>query len=189
MSSVDQASETQLANIEKKTGQDRQALFAAVLGQGLAKHGEMLAWAKAHLGLGHGDANALVLHAKRSAEPASGGAAASSDPLDALYTGARAGQRPIHEALKAAIDAFGAYETAPKKGYVSLRRKKQFAMIGPKTSTQLELGLNSKEPLDHPLLKPLPPGGMCHYAARLESAGQVDDALIAAIRRAYEAAG
>lgn len=188
MSSVDQASETQLANIEKKTGQDRQALFAAVLGQGLAKHGEMLAWAKAHLGLGHGDANALVLHARRSAEPQVD-AAASADPLDALYTGARAGQRPIHEALTAAIDAFGPYETALKKGYVSLRRKKQFAMIGPKTSTQLELGLNSKEPLEHVLLKALPPGGMCHYAARLESAGQIDDALIAAILRAYEAAG
>lgn len=188
MSSVDQASETQLANIENKTGKDRQSLFAAVLGQGLSKHGEMVAWAKTQLGLGHGDANALVLHAKRSAEPASS-AAASADPLDALYTGARAGQRPIHDALKAAIDTFGAYETAPKKGYVSLRRKKQFAMIGPKTNTQLELGLNSKEPLEHPLLKPLPPGGMCHYAARLESPGQIDGALITAIRQAYEAAG
>lgn len=187
MSSVDQASETQLANIEKKTGQDRMALFAAVLGQGLAKHGEMVAWAKAHLGLGHGDANALVLHARRSSEPQD--VTAAADPLDALYTGAKAGQRPIHEVLKAAIDAFGAYETAPKKGYVSLRRKKQFAMIGPKTSTQLELGLNSKEPLEHPLLKALPPGGMCHYAARLESAGQIDDALIAVIRQAYDAAG
>ena len=40
-----------------------------------------------------------------------------------------------HEKLMKEIRQFGEFEIVPKKGYVSLRRKKQFVMIGPKTNT------------------------------------------------------
>jgi hypothetical protein len=54
-----------------------------------------------------------------------------------------------------------------RKAYVSYRRKKQFAMIGPATRTQVEVGLNMKdaEPTDR--LVQLPPGQMCNYKLRL----------------------
>lgn len=187
MSIVDQATETQLRNIESRTGKDRSDLFTAVLGQGISKHGEMVSWAKQAYNLGNGDANTLVHLARRSVEPLA--EAVADNPLDAIYVGAKAHQRPIHERLMASIEDFGPFEISPKKGYVSLRRKKQFAMLGPKTNSSFELGLNLKEDVQHPLLKALPAGGMCHYAARLESADQIDDALIALIHRAYEAAG
>lgn len=187
MNILDTASETQLRNIEKKTGQDRQQLFAAILGQNVAKHGEMRAFAKQKYGLGNGDANTLVHAARRSVEPMPDPSA--TDPLDAIYVGAKAHLRPIHDALQAAIDSFGPHELAPKKGYVSLRRKKQFAMLGPKTNSTIELGINLKETAGHPLLKTLPPGGMCHYAARLGSVEEVDPALLGILRRAYDLAG
>lgn len=109
--------------------------------------------------------------------------------LDEIYAGKKAHLRPIHEKLMAAIGKFGDFEIAPKKGYVSLRRKKQFAMLGPKTNERFELGLNLKEDVADPRAKSLPPGGMCQYVVALANADEIDARLIAVVRRAYEAAG
>ena len=61
-----------------------------------------------------------------------------------MYVGAKATRRPIHDRLMAALGELGFFEVAPKKGYVSLRRKKQFAVVGPATNTRVEVGLNVK---------------------------------------------
>lgn len=185
MSVLDKATETQLANIETKTGRSRADLSKDILAQGLSKHGEMVSWVKETWGLGHGDANTLVHVARRSVEDAG----TPADPLDDIYSGAKAHQRPIHDALMKHINGFGAFETAPKKGYVALRRKKQFAMLGPKTKDRFELGINLKDDADHPLMKAVPPGGMCQYIVSLHSPDEVDDGIIAIVRRAYNAAG
>jgi len=185
MATPEQALETQLSNIEAKTGLAREALYQAALGQGFAKHGEMVAWLKSEHGLGHGDANAVAHMARKSADAAPG----SEDPLDDIYAGGKAHLRPIHAALMAEIDRFGPFETAPKKGYVSLRRKKQFAMLGPKTKDRFELGLNLKEAASHPRMKALPPGGMCQYVVALSDPAEIDAEIIALARRAYDAAG
>lgn len=187
MSAVDKALETQLSNIETKTGKTRDVLASEILGQGLAKHGEMVKWVKETMGLGHGDANTLVHVARKAAE--GGDTAPAGDPLDDIYTGPKAHQRPIHEVLMKQIDGFGDFEISPKKGYVSLRRKKQFAMLGPKTKDRFELGINLKDEADHPLLKPVKPGGMCQYIISIHSPDEVDDGIIDIVRRAYDAAG
>lgn len=187
MGTLEQAAETQLRNIETKTGQSRSALTTALLAQGFDKHTAMVGWLKQTYGLGHGDANAVAHLARQSVAPAA--AADGADPLDAIYDGPRAKLRPIHDRLMAAIAGFGPCEVAPKKGYVALRRRKQFAMIGPKTQTQVELGINLKDAVSHPLVKAMPPGGMCQYTARLDSEAAVDAALVDLLRRAYDAAG
>ena len=118
----------QLRNIEAKTGQNFAQLCALITTSGLAKVGEQRSLLMQTLGLSYGDANTLALMAKDAAQappPADAG------PLDAIYTGAKAGLRPLHEQLMTAIAALGAFEIAPKKSYISLRRKKQFAMLGP----------------------------------------------------------
>lgn len=88
----------------------------------------------------------------------------------------------------AAIDEFGAFVIAPKKGYVSLRGKKQFAMIGPATNTQVEVGLNMKGVKGTARLVEQKPGGMCQYKVRVTNRHEVDAQLIEWIRTAYDAA-
>jgi hypothetical protein len=136
--------------------------------------------------MGHGDANTVVHMAKQAAAPAP---TAGAEPLDDIYTGPKAALRPIHEALVARIDAFGSYETAPKKGYVSLRRKKQFATVGPATKSEVEIGLNAKDERVAAVFTRLPPGGMCQYKIRIASVDAVDEALLSAIRIAFDEAG
>ncbi len=77
--------------------------------------------------------------------------------------------RALHERMCDEIDKLGEFEKAPKKTYVSLRRKKQFAMLGPATKDQVELGLNAKAPAGVGAAEDLPPGGMCQYSVRLST--------------------
>jgi hypothetical protein len=57
---MDKALETQLANIQKRTGKTLDQLTALVKNSGLEKHGEMVAMLKTTLGMGHGDANTVA---------------------------------------------------------------------------------------------------------------------------------
>lgn len=188
---MDKALATQLANIEKRTGKSLDQLSAVIKASGLVKHGEIRDMLKRDLGMGHGDANTLVHVVLKSdgTSAAEAGNKTSVAVLDEIYTGPKAQLRPIHDRLMAAIDAFGPFEIAPKKGYVSLRRKKQFAMIGPATNTRVEVGLNMKDVTPTERLSALPPGQMCQYKVKVTEAGQVDDELVGWIRRAFDAAG
>ncbi len=187
MNAIDQAGETQLCNIEAKTGKSRDALGREILAQGLPKHGQMVQWVKDNLGLGHGDANTLVHVARRAAEASQ--ASPAGDPRDEIYVGPKAHQRAIHDALMTQIEDFGPFEIAPKKGYVALRRARQFAMLGPKTKDRFELGVNLKEAAGHPLMKAMKPGGMCQYVISLHGVDEIDAGVIDIVRRAYAAAG
>lgn len=189
---------TQLRNIQAKTGKAIAELLAAVKASGLAKHGERRSWLMEQFQLGYGDANTLAFFVDKPLPDLGAGAPAGAaalpaahagDPLDAIYAGAKAHLRPLHEALMQRIEAFGDFERAPKKTYISLRRKKQFAMLGPATKDLVELGLNAKGLPEHPRLKAMPAGGMCNYTVRFGSASEIDATLLGWVRAAYEAAG
>lgn len=188
MSSLDKAVQTQLENIQKKTGKSLAELAATAQKSGLTKHGELRDMFKEQFGLGHGDANALVHHVLKSDGTSAADGKSMDAVLDEIYSGAKAAQRSIHETLMKHIDKFGEFETAPKKGYVSLRRKKQFAMIGPKTNTRFEVGLNAKDLKKNPRLMEQPKGSMCNYIVSLTDVSEVDAELVAWIRSAYEGA-
>ena len=176
---------SQLRNIEARTGKTFAQLCALIADAGLTKVGEQRAMLMEKLGLGYGDANTLALLAKQAAAPAT----TDADPLGAIYTGAKAPLRALHERLTAEIDKLGPHERAPKKTYISMWRKKRFAILGPATKDQVELGLNAKWLPAAGRLKTMPPGGMCQYTVRLSDAGEIDAELLGWIRAAYEAAG
>ena len=186
---------TQLRNVQARTGKTIAELLAAVRASGLAKHGEKRSWLMEQFKLGYGDANTVVSFVDKPLPDLAGTAPAAlpavheGDPLDAIYSGAKAHLRPLHETVMQAVAALGACELAPKKTYVSLRRRKQFAMLGPATKDLIELGLNARDLPPHPRLKAMPPGGMCQYTVRLGQAAEVDDTLMGWLRAAYQAAG
>ncbi len=191
MNILDKAIATQIANIEKKTGKSLGQLGQLIKSSGISKHGEIVAMLKADLGLGHGDANTLTHIALKS-----DGASAAAEKglegdaiLDEIYVGPKASMRPIHEKLIAGIDAFGEYEVVPKKGYVSLRRKKQFAMVGPASNTRFEVGINIKGVPGTDRLLEQPPGGMCQYKVKVGGVDEVDAELMGWIKMGYDAAG
>ena len=191
MNVVDKATQTQLQNIQTRTGKTLDELFALIRESGLAKHGQILQMLKRDLGMGHGDANALAGAYLKAGEQggAPAGEASPDDVLAAIYAGPKAELRPIHDTLMAAFAALGPFEVAPKKGYVSLRRNKQFATVGPTTKTRVDVGLNMKGVPPTGRLIELPSGGMCQYRVSLTEAGEVDAQLMAWVEQAYAGAG
>lgn len=191
MNVVDRATETQLNNIQTRTGKTLDELFALIRASGLTRHGEIREMLKRDLGMGHGDANALAgAFLKTEGQVAApGGGAATEDVAAAIYSGAKEELRPIHDKLMAAIAELGQFEIAPKKAYLSLRRKKQFATVGPATRTRVDVGLNMKGVPATARLLELPPGGMCQYRVSLTTPDEVDQELMTWVRAAYEGAG
>lgn len=189
MSFLDKAVQTQIDNIQKKTGKSLPQLTAFVKKSGLSKHGEIRSMLKEKLGLGHGDANLVAHYSLKSDGTTAAEGKSTNAVLDEIYSGAKAGFRPIHEALMKHINKFGEFEILPKKGYVSLRRKKQFTMIGPKTNSRFEVGINAKGFKQNTRLLEQPKGSMCNYIVNLTDANEVDPELVAWLKSAYESAG
>jgi hypothetical protein len=189
VSSLDKAVQTHLENIQKKTGKSLDELAEVVHQSGLTKHGEIREYLQRELGIGYGDANAVVHAVMKSDGQRAAEGKADDAVLEEIYSGSKAGFRPIHEKLIQAINKFGEYEVVPKKGYVSLRRRKQFAMIGPKTNTRFEVGLNANDLEKNTRLLEQPKGSMCNYIVNLADVKEVNSELIAWLKSAYEGAG
>ncbi len=139
MTSVEQGLQSQLRNIESTYGRSIEDWIALIRASGRTRHGEIVAMLKADHGMTHGSANRVALVALEALQPKRG----ATDPglEETLYQGAKSVLLPIHVRLMAAIHGLGPdIEVAPKKGYLSLRRRKQFVMIKP-AARHIDLGL------------------------------------------------
>ena len=183
MSSLDEQLATQIANIERSTGRTLAEWIEIVRASGLEKHGEQVAMLKAEHGLGHGNANLL---ATRAREADAGGAPGPDALIESHYSGRNAHLRPVYDAVVAAVRSLGQdVELAPKKTYVSLRRRKQFAQVGP-AAGQLEIGLNLPDASLTERLRPTT--GMASHRVRIDDTEGIDAELISWLREAYERA-
>jgi hypothetical protein len=187
MDKVDQALQAQVANLQERAGKSLDELFAILRDSGLEKHGQMRDLLKSELGMGHGDANTVAHLFRQQAEEADGDA--PIDDVERIYSGPKEALRPIHDAIMKHVNSFGDFDVAPKKTYLSLRRAKQFAMVGPATKTQVEVGLNLADVTGTERLVAQKPGGMVGYKVRLSSPAEVDAELKGWLRKAWEGAG
>jgi len=188
MSDVNKALETQIKNIEAKTGKSLAELAKHIMDSPLTKHGELRDMVKEDFGLGYGDANTLVHLAKKMAAEDEG-EKSDSEIVQGIYTGKKEVLIPLHNQVMDHIEKLGAFEIAPKKSYLSLRRKKQFATVGPGSKGRVEIGLNMKGVEGTSRLEALPPGRMCQYRIFLSEVSEVNDELMGWIKTAYDSAG
>ncbi|MGA9531564.1 MAG: DUF4287 domain-containing protein [Anaerolineales bacterium] len=185
MPDLEQAAQTQLKNISKKTGKGLKELFQVIEKSGLTKHGQIRDYLKSELGLGHGDANTLThVYRQRDKEEVP-----LDDHVSQIYSGKKEHLRPIHDAFMESVREFGAFEIAPKKGYLSLRRDKQFVMVGPPTNSRVEIGINATGLKGGDRLIENKPGSMSQYKVKVTAVDQVDDELLGWVREAFESAG
>ena len=175
----DTSEQTVLANLPSKTGRTLAEWFPVLAATGLEKHSELMDHLKSGHGVTHGFANFIVLRYR-----AQGISQEGDDLVDAQYAGARAGLRPVYDALVQAIREFGEdVEVAPKKSAVSVRRSKQFAVIEVASSKRIQVGIQLKgvEPSER-----LRAGNaMCSHKVSVTSLPEVDDELLLWLREAY----
>ncbi len=180
MASPEEQVASMVANMPEKTGKTLEQWLALLAKTDLAKHGPMVKLLKSAHDVGHGYANLIASKALETEQP--------SHPVAEQYSGAKASLRPIYEDIVAFAQSLGGdVEIAPKKASVSLRRKKQFALVTPAMKTRIDLGL---------ALKGDPAGGrletynaMCSHRVRLETTSDFDGEVKAWVSEAYERAG
>ena len=189
MDSLDKARSTQLKNIELRTGQNIDQLRDLINASGLTKHAEIRTMLMDKFGLGFGDASMLVHFAQNSDGQSAAEAYGSSmeDILEALYSGKNTPLRAIHEVVMKEITEMGEFKTTPKKGYISLRCKRQFAMIGPGTRGRLEIGLTLKGVEGNDRLLFQTNNLMCTHKVFCSTIDEVDNELVQWIELAYKA--
>ena len=181
MSTPEKQLATMLANLPEKTGKSLDEWLKVVAGAGFDKHGQIVKHLKAEHGVTHGFANLIASKALESDT-------ADTDLVEQQYAGPKAHLRPLHDEIVAFAKSLGAdVEIAPKKASVSLRRKKQFALITPATRTRIDLGLALKGKPAKGRLETY--NAMCSHRVRLEDAADFDQAVKDWMHKAYENAG
>jgi len=176
-----------IAKLPATTGKSLPEWLKIIRASKRTKHGEIVKLLKAEHGVTHGYANQIALHATRTADEPTPG---SDGLVEAQYAGPKAALRPIYDALAALVRRFGSdIELSPKKGYVSLRRAKQFGLIQPSSATRIDVGINLKGDKPTPRLEASGSfNAMVSHRVRVSSVTEVDAELATWLRRAYDAA-
>lgn len=168
--------------LKTKTGKSLEEWIALVKPMNFPKHNDIVKYLKAKHGFTHGFANLVALKTRESD-------AASFDEADLIasqYSGKEI-LKPIYDKIAALVRTFGDdVEIIPKKANVSVRAKRQFALIQPSTKTRIDLGLKYDSPPQDPrMLDSGSFGTMCTNRVILTTPEEVDDQVAEWLREAY----
>ncbi len=183
----DEMTAKMMEKVVQETGKTVDQWVKIVQSKKLVKHKQILNFLKDEHGLTYGYANTLAHVIRDTTE----GRKTDDELVEAQYAGAKSDLKPIYESILKSVEKFGGdVEIAPKKGYVSLRRKKQFAIVQPSTKTRMDIGiiLKGEEPTER-LEKAGSWNAMCSHRVRLTDEKEVDSQLLGWLKQAYESAG
>jgi len=184
---MDKAEQTMLDNLLKNTGKTLEQWIEIVRKENFEKHGQILTFLKENHSFTHGFANLVAMKSR-------GADAGSVENKDELIEKQYAGKehfKPIYDQLMSEIGKFGNdIEIAPKNAYVSLRRKKQFAILQPATKKRFEIGINLKGHEPKGKLEAINTANeMCSHKINLADSKDIDKEVIEWIKTAYDNAG
>jgi predicted transport protein len=184
---MDQATQTMVDNLQKNSGKSLDEWIGIVTEEKLQKHGDILKFLKENHGFTRGYANLVAYKALKSD---AGSAADQDEVVRKQYVGKEAFW-PIYEKLQEKIESVGEdVEFIPKNTYVSVKRKKQFAMLLPATKTRYEVGINLKGQSSAGVLEAeTKSNAMCSHKINVNHQEQITPEVISWLRKAYEAAG
>jgi len=170
---------TMIDNMPEKTGKSLNEWKLVLKRKSFAKHSEAVKYLKEEHNVTHGFANTIVTLSKDENET-------PANLLENQYKG-KENLISIYKELIAVVKTFGNDVTVtPKKGSVSVIRKKQFALIKPATKTRIDLGFKLK---DKPTTKRLensgPFGSMCTHRVKISKAEEIDNELKEWLKEAY----
>lgn len=180
---MDQALKTMIDSMPEKTGKSLDEWKKILKSGNFDKHSEAVNFLKKEHGVTHGYANTIVTLSKDEQEN-------PDDLVTNQYKGKEA-LIPIYEAIISTVKKLGSdVNIVPKKGTVSITRKKQFALIKPATKSRIDLGLKYKDKATTPrLLDSGPFGTMCSHRVQLTDISEVNDELKGWLMEAYQGAG
>jgi predicted transport protein len=183
---MDKTVVTMIENLKEKTGHSLDEWKTLIADSGLSKHGEIVKFLKETHSVTHGYASEIALKVL-------GSDADSANDTDEFIVTQYKGKEHLkayYDKLIAEIQQFeGEFEIAPKKTYVSLKRKKQFIILNPASKTRFEIGFNLKGVEPKGKLEAEKPNGICSHKINLADINEIDQEVIDWIRMAFNNAG
>ena len=177
---MDPALKTMIENMPEKTGKPLDEWKKILKTKSFEKHSEGVKYLKSEYNVTHGFANTIVTLSKEDDNT-------SEDLVESQYKG-KEDLIPIYEELIKYLSSLGSDVTiTPKKGSVSIIRKRQFVLIKPATKTRIDLGFKLKDkPITNRLENSGPFGTMCTHRVRISKSAEIDSELKRWIIKAYE---
>jgi predicted transport protein len=183
---MDKNVSTMIENLKEKTGHSLDEWKVIITKEKLVKHGEIVKFLKDKHGITHGYASEIGLKVLGSDADSS---ADATDFIEAQYKGKEHLKAYYDKIITAVQKMKGDFEIAPKKAYVSLKRKKQFITLTPASKTRFEIGFNLKGVEPEGKLEAEKPNGICSHKINIIEIAEIDKEVIDWIQMAFDNAG